>query len=219
MDTNRRDFIKFTAIAMSSLVLNRCIPFISKEDSDREDLRAAWLDLEHLAQITTADYEEGEDLRSKLLDEHRRALDNLIAAGDLSPAVAEQLQAAFTEATYHVWRSAAPFTCYLPAPGPNYTPISSDQLVKQAKLLTDVARGQEIEPSTVALAKAAIERDISFLNLSAQETSVIYEGLIQAYGETHSYPFFNEIDLRVSPDAAEAARYLVDLLLEGARSQ
>jgi hypothetical protein len=38
--------------------------------------------------------------------------------------------------------------------------------------------------------------------------------LIQAANQGASIPPFDQLDLEITPEAAEAARYLVDLLLE-----
>ena len=42
---------------------------------------------------------------------------------------------------------------------------------------------------------------------------MLYDALIEAAGDTYNYPTFDELDLEITPEAAEAARFLVDLLL------
>jgi hypothetical protein len=210
--TTRRDFIKSVGIATASLVMARCIPFGGKDDSPRGRLRNCWLRLDWLAQQTQEDFERGDQALDELVADHRTALNDLVAAGELGVAVADQMQVAFTEAAHHVWRSNAPITCY-EAVMMDYTPASSGQLTQQADLLAEMAKGGDLDPATVAQAQAAIERDIAFLNLSDAETQTLYDELIAAAGDTYDFPSFDELDLEVTLEAAEAARFLVNLLL------
>jgi hypothetical protein len=211
--TTRRDFIKSIGIAIASLVMVRCIPFGGQDDSPRGRLRNCWLQLDWLAQQTQGDYDRGDRAREKLAADHRAALDDLVAAGELDAAVADQMQVAFTEASHHVWRSNAPITCY-EAVMVDYTPASSGQLAQQASLLAEIAGSGDLDPTTVAQAQAAIERDIAFLNLSDAETQALYDQLVATAGGTYDFPPLDELDLEVTPEAAEAARLLVELLLE-----
>jgi hypothetical protein len=96
----------------------------------------------------------------------------------------------------------------------DYTPASSGQLAQQAGLLAEMAESGDLDPATVAQAQAAIERDIAFLNLSDAETQALYDELIEAAGGTYDFPSLDELDLEISPEAAEAARFLVELLSE-----
>jgi hypothetical protein len=213
MRSTRRDFIKSVGIAIASLVMARCIPFGGKSDSLRGRLRNCWLRLDWLAQQAKGNYERGDQAREKLAADHRAALDELVAAGELGVAVADQVQVAFTEAAHHVWRSNAPITCY-EAVMMDYTPASSGQLAQQAGLLAEMAKSGDFDPATVAQAQAAIERDIAFLNLSDAGTQALYEELIEAAGDTYDFPSLDELDLDIPPEAAEAARFLVELLSE-----
>ena len=49
MRSTRRDSIKSVGIAIALLVMVRCIPFGSKDDSPRGRLRHCWLRLDWLA--------------------------------------------------------------------------------------------------------------------------------------------------------------------------
>jgi hypothetical protein len=213
MSPTRREFLKGLGLAMASLVLTGCVPFGEEDSSARGRLRKYWLQLEDLAETTQKDFEKGEGIRSELLASHQAALNELTATGELDAAAAEQVQAAFVEATYHVWRANAPITCYEPMIV-NYKPASADQLVKQANLLAEMAQSGELDANTVAQAQAAIERDVAFLGLSGTEIDALYETLRQAAGDSYTYPAFDELELAVSPETAEAARFLVTLLTQ-----
>jgi len=228
----RREFIKNVGIAIGSLMAVRCIPAVptrpaatstpaptpttSKDDSPRDRLREAWSRLDWLAEEASDwdDYERGEEARDKLVADHRTALDELVAASELDADVADQVQEAFSEAAYHVWRANCGMTCYEPMAGPDYTPASSSQLAQQAQLLAEMAASGDLDQDTVAQAQTAIERDIAFLNLSNAETQTLYEELMAAAGDSYNYPPFDELDLGITPEAAKAARFLVELLLE-----
>ena len=211
MSPTRREFIKHLAMALASLAMTRCLS--PGDDSSRSRLRSCWLQLDPLAQQTHKDYERGSQMKDQLVADHRAALDTLIAAGELSAAVAAQMQAAFVEAAYHVWRANAPMTCYEPVLV-DYTPTGASQLVQQANLLAEMAERGDLDPSTVAQARAAIERDIAFLGLSDEETQALYDELIKAAGDAYTFPAFDELEMEILPEAAEAARFLVELLLE-----
>lgn len=212
MSLARREFIKSVGITIASLVLLRCRALPSQDDTPRGELRDAWMQLEWLAGQST-DWERGEQARQELAAQHRAALDSLVADGQLSPEVAEELQAAFEAATYHVYRSHAPITCYEPMIV-DYAPTSSDQLTTQADLLAEMADQADLDPATVSLARAGIERDIAFLSLSMDERQALYDALIQAGNEGTPIPPFDQLELEITPAAREAARFLVDLLLQ-----
>ena len=222
MTSTRREFIKNVGIAIASLAMTRCAcPITSGDwpakgecDSAPDCLRQCWLRLDLLAEETQDwnNYERGEQALSKLIADHQAALDELVAAGELDTDVADQAQTAFGAAAYHVWRSNAPITCY-EAVLVDYKPTSSSQLARQAELLVEMAASGDLDPATVTQAQAAIERDIVFLNLSGAETQALYDELIAAAGDSYTFPSFDELDLEITPEAAEAARFLVKLLL------
>lgn len=220
MSPTRREFIKRVGIAFASLMAARCacIPLIEAGSSGtpRERVRRSWQKFGWLEKQASdwSDYEKGDKARDQLKTEHRAALDELVAAGELDADVADLVQEAFDEAAYHVWRANCGMTCYEPMPGPEYTAYASSQLVQQAELLADLAGDASIDQDTVAQAQAAVEQGIAFLGLSNEEEKALYDELMEAAGESYDYPPFNELELEITPEAAEAARFLVELLLE-----
>ncbi len=215
MTPTRREFIKGIGIAIGSLVMARCVPMGGGDDTPRGHLRNCWLRFDWLTQEAQDwdDHERGEGALDQLIADHRAALDDLIAAGELDPSIADQVQVAFSEAAYHVWRSNCGMTCYEPVLI-NYTPTSADQLVRQADFLAEIADSGDLDQNTVAQAQAAVERDIAFLALSNEEIQSLYDELREAAGDTYNFPSFDELDLEITPEAAEAACFLVELLLE-----
>lgn len=214
MRLTRREFIKGVGVAAASWVLLRCRALPSQDDSPRDELRSVWMRLDWLAEQSTGDdWERGDQARQELAAQHRAALDELVSVGELSPDVANELQAAFDAASYHVYRSHAPITCYEPMIV-DYAPTSSDQLTTQADLLAEMADRSDLDPATVSQAQAAVERDIAFLSLSSDERNALYDPLIQAASQGTAVPPFDQLDLEITPEAAEAARFLVELLLE-----
>ena len=213
MTSTRREFIQSMGIAAASLVLLRCSALSSQDSSPRGRLRRAWLQLDWLALQSKDDWERGEKARQELAAQHRAALDELVDAGELSSEVADEVQAAFDAAAYHIYRSNAPITCYEPMIV-DYAPVSSDQLTQQAELLTQMAEKGELDPATVSKARAAIERDIAFLSLSPDERQALYDQLIQAANQGAAVPPFDQLELEITPQAAEAARFLLELLLK-----
>jgi hypothetical protein len=182
----------------------------------RERLRSCWLRFDWLAEQAQdwSDYEKGERALEQLTTEHRAALDELVAVGELEVDVADEVQNAFDAAAYHIWRANCGMTCYEPLMMPDYTQSGSAQLVVQADLLVDLADDVTIDPKTIIQAQASVERDIAFLNLSPEEEQALYDAVIEAAGEEYDYPTFEELELEITPEAAEAARFLVELLLE-----
>jgi hypothetical protein len=76
-----------------------------------------------------------------------------------------------------------------------------------------MAEGDSIDSEAVDRAQAAIERDIAFLTLSDEEWQVLYQELAEAAGESYDFPAFDELELEITPEAAEAAHFLAELLL------
>jgi hypothetical protein len=219
MSTTRRDFIKSLGIGIASLMMAQCSssgggtdPTERPDHSSKERLRACWSSLSDLATETQQDFEHAEQIKAELITNHRAALDDLVASGDLSAIVADQVQIAFQEATYHVWRSHAPITCYEPVLV-DYTPTSSGQLTQQVALLEEISNSIQVDHNTIAQAQAALERDIAFLSLTDEATQALYDDLIAAAGQTYDFPTFDELELEIPPESVEAARFLVELLL------
>lgn len=214
MSYTRREFIQRVGIALASLAMARCICPTGGGGSVQDRLRQCWARFDSLARKAQGNnYEQGEQSLDQLIADHRAALDELVAAGELDVGVADQVQTAFGAAAYHVWRSNAPITCYEPVLV-DYKPATSGQLAQQAEILAEMAESGDLDTDTVARAQAAIERDIAFLNLSIEDTNALYDELIETAGDGYTFPAFDELDLQVTPEAAEAARFLVELLLE-----
>jgi hypothetical protein len=213
MSIKRREFIKSIGIGFASLILSQCSRFSFSDDPLRDDLRNCWLKLLWLEERTRMNMEEGENDRAGLLEDHRSALNRLVRRGDITSSIADQLLVAFGEATYHVWRFNSGMTCYIPMPGPDYKPTSSSQLATQAEILLDLAENRTIDLNTVAQAKACIERDIAFLNLSQGDVEALYDELVEAAGDTRNYPDFDNLELEVPSVSIEAAYFLIEVLL------
>lgn len=220
MSATRRDFIKSMGIGIASLMMVQCSSSDGRTDptqrpdhSSKERLQICWLSLGDLASETQRDFEHAEQIKAELITDHRTALDDLVVSGDLSATAADQVQIAFQEATYHIWRSHAPITCYelilL-----DYTPTSSAQLTQQVALLEEIADSGNVDPNTIAQAQSALERDMAFLSLTNEATQALYDDLIAAAGETYDFPTFDELELEIPSESIEAARFLVELLLE-----
>jgi hypothetical protein len=233
MSPTRRDFIRSVGVAMATLMMGRCNPLpptcyepmevtpfptptSAGDDSPQARLRHYWLGFGEFADRTREEWEDleaSERARETLISEHRATLDEMVAAGELEAGVADQVQLAFSEAMYHVWRSNVPITCYEPVLI-DYTPTSAGQLVQQAGILAEMADGSSLDQETVERANAAIARDMAFLALPDAEVQALYERLIEAAGESYAYPSFDEVELDITPQAVEAARFLVESLLE-----
>lgn len=228
MSVSRREFLKYLGIGLAGLLTAHCVPACrttcyavvpstptvslsgSSPTPEHERLRRCWLGLDELAEQTQKDSEGGQRAQQELVSEHRTALDALVADGQLDQPVADQVQVAFEAAAYHVWCSNAPITCYEPMIV-DFKPTSSDDLVHRAELL---AESSDLDPDTVALAQTAIARDMAFLGLSPEETRALYDKIIQENAPGTPYPDFEEVEFEISPETAQAAQFLVELLLE-----
>ncbi len=222
MSPTRREFIKRVGIALGSLMAARCACVTLIEGGSglggtpRERLRRSWQRFGWLEEQASdwSDYEKGARALEQLRAEHRAALDELVAAGELEADVADYVQVAFDEAAFHVWRANCGMTCYEAVARPEYTPYASGQLVQQAELLAGLADDATVDRETVARAQAAVERDVAFLGLFDEEEQALYDALIEAAGDSYDYPPLDEVDLEITSGATEAARFLVELLLE-----
>ena len=212
MTPTRRDFIQTLGIALASLIVTRCSNGRVTGETPRERLRSCWLRLEWLAQ-EAKDYERGVEATEMLATEHRAALDGLVTADELQANVAQMIHYSFSAAANHVLLANAPITCYEPVMV-DYTPTSSSQLAYQAQILAEMSDQGTIDPDTMTLAQQVIERDIAFLNLSGEDKTALYDELTAAAGDSYSFPSFDELALEVSPETAEAAHFLVELLLQ-----
>jgi hypothetical protein len=136
---------------------------------------------------------EDTDFTRELRRRHADALDALVVEADLHPTVAENIGIAFEQAMAHVQRQMA--SCYIALP-PEFIP--REELVSQVAALEEMAATSEIDPSTVARAQEALERDIAWL---AQFEAGVAPGALD--------------DVHAGWGEIEAARILVELLLYG----
>lgn len=151
-------------------------------------LRACWQALRALPADAG-----GRELFARLSVEHRAALDALVAAQALDPAVAGAAQAAFAGAAEHVERSTGIMTCYVAIDG-RLQSTATSVLGRAAALADLAAAGQSIDAGTVAQARAALERDIAYLAARAA-----------AGGSQAPYP------VEATPESARAAAFLAEL--------
>jgi hypothetical protein len=182
----------------------------------REKLRNYWLSFGDLAQETIRESTRGVTTQApyyqQLTSGHRATLDELIAAGKLTSAVAELVQEAYTAAVYHVWRSNNSMTCYAPVMV-DYAPTSAEILIQQADILQKIANQGIIDPQTLEAARAAIEHDLAFYTLTDEEVNRLYAQLVadwQAQGK--SLPAFSAVDLEITPDIKAATQFIIGLL-------
>lgn len=205
MKATRREFVRRVGVTLGSLMGARwacCYapvpptytsPFLSPSPAESADpnwstVRACWLELDHSELQSFEDTDFSRDLRQR----HEQALATLVESGKIDAAVADEIAVAFEEAIAHIQRQQA--TCYIALP-PVFAP--REDLHRQAEMLEEMASEGDIDAETVAQAQAALERDIAWL------------------AEFHAGEEPGELDgIKVTPEAAEAARILVELLLE-----
>jgi hypothetical protein len=92
MTSSRREFIRQIGILLASLSVAHCVPLSRQGGTSHARLRRCWLSLDLLERQAQKDFERGEKTGEQLQADHRAALDDLVAAGKLDPAVAEQVQ-------------------------------------------------------------------------------------------------------------------------------
>jgi hypothetical protein len=224
MDGNRRQFLRQVGIALAALAAGGCCGTALGDadtppggEGDTPDVppppktpwgqvRAAWADLDRLKEQPD-DYEAVEKLRDDLVAKHHAALKELVAAGEVRKPVADDMQAAFSEAAHHVWRANAPISCYEPVPWPQYDIDAASNLAQQADALEELGGTSDIDPAVLEQARKAVQRDIEFIALPAGEQHALQRGNEQTWAGLF------ELELEANPDAAEAANLLVEVLL------
>jgi hypothetical protein len=264
MTPTRREFIQSLGMALASLALARCAPTpevvvecyiietvqvekpkatptVGEETQRLQRVRDCWLRLDWPVEQLGAELEieKGKRAKQELTTEHRAALDELVASGEMSKDVADYVQLAFVSAVNHVFDSSyyevTVIECYVevelpqdyPTPTPTPTPQvdhvahqlvtdyasgSGERLAQQAELLAELAATSDIDPDTVERAQSAIERDMTLQ--SATGRWYLGTRLAEAAEGTYDFPPVEEVDPDIPPEAAEAARFLVELLLE-----
>ena len=120
----------------------------------RVALRECWADLKNPELRTYDDTAFAKALRER----HAAALQGLVERGELEAAVADEIHAAFAQAIAHVQRQMA--LCYIMMPVES---VPRSDLMRQVAVLEEMAAKSEIDPATVAQARAALERDIAWL--------------------------------------------------------
>jgi len=228
---SRRDFMRLFGITVASLLLTRCrgvaatptatcyaplpptdMPTPHVPSAARERLRLYWLGFGDLAQTTASGQNAENEIGQQMIAGHRLALDEMVAAREVSASVADLVQEAFAGALFHVWRSNIQATCYAPVMV-DYAPSTAGALVQQSEVLNQIAAQGTIDPETLAKAQAALERDMAFYALSDADVQTLYERLIQeslANGEP--IPSFDALQLELTPDAKAATQFIVELL-------
>jgi len=229
MNLSRRDFLKLFGVSVASLMLTRCkvsLPFTPTPTcyaplpptavtpaaaSVRERLRQCWFSFDDVARDARENQSTEATLGQQLTVEHRAALDELVARGEISASVADLVQEAYDAALYHVWRSNAPVTCY-EAVMVDYAPTSAQILVNQSEALEQIAAQGTIDPSTLETARAALEHDMAFYALTEKEVQALYDRLYQEHADDYDFPAFEALPLDLTPDVRAAAQFILDLL-------
>jgi hypothetical protein len=229
MSISRRDFMKLFGIGMASILMTRCRPvFVScytptmpphldESSTPRDRLRECWLSFGDLAQKTRELANAGstvDTFGTQLATDHRGALDELVASGELTATVADLIHEAYMAALYHVWRSNSLVTCYAPAIEVNYAPSSANALVRQSEILGNLSEQSTIDPETLAKAQSALEHDMAFYAMSDAEMRALLEGITASQQPGQRVPAFEELQLEVTPEAKAAAEFILHLLTE-----
>ncbi|MFN2299832.1 MAG: hypothetical protein ACK2UB_13375 [Anaerolineales bacterium] len=242
MPVPRRDFMKLFGASLGSLLLARCqrkpasgtpdyvtcyeivltvekrtpVTTYPEPVGPRDRLRLLWLRFGELAEKTAegANGGEGEDnpLGREMIADHRSALLELVDSARITMPVADLIQEAYSAAVYHVWRSNAMVTCY-DMVYPDYAPDSAENLILQADVMKQLASGGTIAPGTLAKVRTALEHDLAFYALTDADVQALYDALRAEYGDPEeTMPSFEEVELTLTPDAKDAAEFLIDLL-------
>jgi hypothetical protein len=94
----------------------------------------------------------------------------------------------------------------------DFAPMSANTLVQQSEILEEIAQKEIVDPKTLENAQVALEKDMAFYALSEEETQALYQRMIDEMQTGGPYPSFNELELELTPDAREAARFILNLL-------
>ncbi len=158
-------------------------------------LREYWVALVSLQQPPSGWTPDDPNSPRQLVEPHREALDALVQVGEVEAAVAEQIQTAFEEAADHAYMST--MMCYdMSVEGARQQETRAD-FALQLSLLDEMAAKSNVDPAIVAQAREALERDITWLD--ELRTGKLPQPLEE---------------IEADPKAIEAARILVELLLD-----
>jgi len=197
MTCTRREFLRNVGLTVAAIALSRCVPSGTNDRLSRTRLRNGWLSLARLDREAQADAEEIDRVRSELVLDHRAALDDLVAGGELDAGVADQIQVAFSEAAFHVWRKKAPITCYIVYP---VEAVAREDVLKQLEVLSEISVG--LDPRVAKQVQVAIARDIAF-----------FEALAAGGKGGDLLEQFEAHEIEVGREAIEASHFLVDLMV------
>lgn len=221
MSLTRRDFIKLFGLALAALAGSRCSRGRLYSNTPLDRLRRCWTQFDELEDNVQLDVKlkpwnhgENNKMAEKLLTEHRAALDELVASGDLSASAADVLHEGFSAAIYHIWRSNVPITCYEPVIV-DYQPSSAAALAGQSAALDEMVASSDLNADTVTTLQKAIENDLAFVALTDEEEQALYERLINAANAGTPIPKFEEMQFESGPEVSEAAQFLVALFVDG----
>jgi hypothetical protein len=240
MPIPRRNFMQLLGISLGSMLLARCqrtatptpavitcYTIVPPTDTPgmpapprlaaMDRMRLCWLKFGELAQKTLNGVDGAgnadNQLGTQMTADHRSVLDELIAAGEIAPAVADLVQEAYAAAVFHIWRSNVAMTCYLTA-GPLYAPAGADDLVRQAETLNQIVEGGAVTPETLAKVQAALEHDFAFYALTDEDMKALYDRMLEEYSDPgESPPTFEELKLTLTEEVRAAAEFLIDVLM------
>lgn len=193
MTPTRREFIQRLGITLAAFAAGQHLFACRYLDPDWETLRRCWAEMNDHQYLIP--YEGDEEKLPGWGKEYRAALDSLVRRGLITPEVAENLSAAFGGAAAHISRTWMGGTCYKMDPRSLSRLGTGSDLLRQTTLLETVSISGDLESSTVDLARAAIERDIAFLQ-GGYDWTALQDGSIEP-----------------TPDEVEAARILVNLMV------
>jgi hypothetical protein len=159
------------------------------QGSHWDALRECWAELESGKARSLSDAPLPADLPQR----HADALKKLVTDGKLEAVVAEKVAVAFGQMLEHIEGLGS--MCYIAMP---LESMPRGDMMGQIAALEEMADRSDIDPTTVAQVRASLERNIAWL---AQFQAGESTGWVN--------------DVEVDTSSAEAARVLVQLLLEG----
>lgn len=159
----------------------------------------------------TVPHEQREAERDRRKAEHRAASDELTAAGELRPAIAERLVAAFDEAAFHVWRSSAGMTCYRMTVAGSRLGEGRGAILERLATLKELLEQGVVSEEAASDARTTFERELLLFDRVAELQAAPVEGRWQV--EQRLIEQIEGGEVPPDDDDREAARVLVDLLL------
>ena len=88
-------------------------------------------------------------------------------------------------------------------------PCGSGKKYKACCLTADEAAERE----QLAKAQAALEHDMAFYQLSDEDVAALYDKILaEAQAQGQAIPSFEALEMEVSPEAQEAAQFIITLL-------